>query len=63
MPVATALCTLTKEHPSFATESLAEIFEDVRIEWLDGQGHTGHLGDPDQVAKDIAGFLLKTVDK
>ncbi len=54
--------TMTKEHPSFATESLAKIFADVRIERLDGQGHTGHLGDPDQVAEAVAGFLLKTYD-
>lgn len=51
--------TETTDHPSFATEALQGTLPDARIARLAGQGHGGHLGAPDMVAREVIKFILE----
>jgi pimeloyl-ACP methyl ester carboxylesterase len=51
--------TITKNHPSFATQALESILPHARTVMLDGQGHSGSQSAPDLVAKVATSFMLE----
>jgi pimeloyl-ACP methyl ester carboxylesterase len=50
----------TINNPSFATQTLDEMWPQARVTKLEGQGHGANLAAPEMVAKEITSFLLET---
>lgn len=50
----------TINHPSFAIQTLKEMWPQARLIKLEGQGHGANLAAPEMVAKEITSFILET---